>query len=135
MLMSSPENRTSPSPPRSRPRADKEFVLIILLLLLTPLSSFAAGPMTYIYNAPESKLDVRYLYHREILKTALDKTKIKYGPYRMAPSEPMTEKRQTFELMNATGRLTVMYLINNPFLGPGTPFEDKKLWFDPETYR
>jgi hypothetical protein len=32
----------------------------------------------------------------------------------MAPSAPMAEKRQTFELMNATGKLTVMYLSTLP---------------------
>ena len=25
--------------------------------------------------------------------------------------------------------------IGNPFLGPETPFADKRLWFDPATYR
>jgi hypothetical protein len=24
--------------------------------------------------------------------------------------------------------------IANPFLGPGTPFQDRRLWFDPRTY-
>jgi hypothetical protein len=70
--------------------------------------------MSYIYNAPESQLDVLYLYQWEILKTALEKTKIKYGPYRKARSRPMTEKRQTFELMNSTGNITVMYLSTIP---------------------
>lgn len=62
--------------------------------------------MTYIYDAPESTLDVRYRYHWEILKTALDKTAPKWGPYRMAPSGFMTERRQAYELKHATGKLT-----------------------------
>src|SRR5262249_32740838 len=70
--------------------------------------------MTYIYHPPESSLDVRYLYHWEILRTALEKTKAKWGAYRMTPSERMTEQRQAFELKNATGRLTVMYLSTTP---------------------
>jgi ABC-type amino acid transport substrate-binding protein len=70
--------------------------------------------MTYIYNAPESPLDVRYLYHWEILRTALEKTKPRWGEYRMVPSELMTERRQTFELKNSTGKLTVMYLGTTP---------------------
>jgi len=69
---------------------------------------------TYIYNAPESPKDVRYIYHWEILRTALEKTKTKYGPYRMVPSEFMTEKRQAYELMHRTGKLTVMYLSTIP---------------------
>jgi ABC-type amino acid transport substrate-binding protein len=70
--------------------------------------------MTYIYNAPESSLDLRYIYHWEILRTALEKTKKKYGPYRMVPSGRMSERRQAFELKNATGKLTVMYLSTIP---------------------
>jgi len=66
--------------------------------------------MRYVYNAPESALDKRYLYHWKILETALDKTKEKYGAYVMEPSVVMTEIRQAFELRNATGKLTVMYL-------------------------
>jgi ABC-type amino acid transport substrate-binding protein len=70
--------------------------------------------MTYIYHPPESSLDVRYVYHWEILQTALEKTKPKWGPYRMVPSARMTEQRQAYELKNHTGRLTVMYLSTTP---------------------
>ena len=81
-------------------------------------AAFASPPaqMTYIYHPPESKLDVRYLYQWEILRTALDKTAAKWGPYRMLPSSIMTERRQAFELKNATGKLTVMYLSTSPEL-------------------
>ena len=72
-------------------------------------------PMTYVYHPPESSLDVRYLYHWEILRTALEKTTAKWGPYRMVPaSELMTERRQAFELKSASGKLTVMYLSTTP---------------------
>ena len=87
---------------------------VVILLAVTPISTGAAEVMTYRYHPPESSLDVRYLYHWEILKTALEKTRKKYGPYRMVPSEFMTEKRQAYELMNATGKLTVMYLSTTP---------------------
>lgn len=70
--------------------------------------------MSYIYDAPESALDVRYQYHWEILRTALDRTTPKWGPYRMAPSGFMTERRQAFELKSGTGKLTVMYLSTTP---------------------
>ena len=43
-------------------------------LLLFSLPGLAGGVMTYIYHPPESKLDQRYIYHWEILKTALEKT-------------------------------------------------------------
>jgi hypothetical protein len=88
---------------------------LLLGWLLAWLVSGAAPPqapeeMTYIFNAPESSLDVRYEYHWEILRTALEKTSGKWGPYRMTGSGRMTEKRQAHELKNATGKLTVMYL-------------------------
>ena len=28
-----------------------------------------------------------------------------------------------------------IFRIDNPFLGPQTPFKDKRLWFDPKTYQ
>jgi len=88
-------------------------VVFVSLFLAVP--AFAAQKeMTYVYNAPESPLDVRYVYHWEILRTALEKTKAKWGPYRMTPSAPMTETRQAHELRNATGKLTVMYLGTTP---------------------
>jgi hypothetical protein len=87
--------------------------LAVMLLLV---SSTAGAMMTYIYNAPESVQDSRYLYQWKILQTALDKTVPKYGAYRMAKSEVMSERRQKDELFRATGKLTVMYLDTNPSL-------------------
>jgi hypothetical protein len=92
----------------------RRIVALAAFFFLSQVPAFAENPMMYIYNAPESSLDVRYVYHWEILKTALEKTKKKYGPYRMVASEPMIEKRQTFELEKATGKLTVMYLSTIP---------------------
>ncbi len=89
-------------------------MLFAVACLLNSAHVFSAEPMRYIYNAPESNLDKRYLYHWIILKTALEKTIPKYGAYEMVPSKPMTEKRQTFELKNATGKLSVMYLGTTP---------------------
>jgi hypothetical protein len=93
-----------------------EFLLttVVWLVIFAALSGFGGEAMTYIYNAPESSLDKRYLYHWEILRTALEVTKDKYGPYRMMASDFMTERRQAFELKNATGKLTVMYLSTTP---------------------
>ena len=88
------------------------FFLALLLVLFAAASR--AQVMTYIYHAPESSLDVRYLYHWEILRTALERTTPKWGAYRMVPSGFMTEPRQAFELKNATGKLTVMYLSTTP---------------------
>src|SRR5436190_19164516 len=70
--------------------------------------------MKYIYHPPESSLDVRYLYHWEILRTALEKTRPRWGDYQMVPSAFMTEQRQAYELEHATGKLNVMYLSTTP---------------------
>jgi ABC-type amino acid transport substrate-binding protein len=86
---------------------------LAVLLYLTAAAQ-AQPVMTYIYHSPESALDVRYVYHWEILRTALEKTSATWGPYRMVPSAFMTERRQAFELKNATGTLTVMYLSTTP---------------------
>ena len=87
---------------------------LLALLLVSFAAASRAQVMTYIYHAPESSLDVRYSYHWEILRTALERTTPKWGPYRMVRSGVMTERRQTFELKNATGKLTVMYLSTTP---------------------
>ena len=87
---------------------------LAILLLVASTAPARAQVMTYIYHAPESSLDVRYLYHWEILRTALERTTPKWGAYRMVKSEFMTERRQAFELKNATGKLTVMYLSTTP---------------------
>jgi ABC-type amino acid transport substrate-binding protein len=89
------------------------------LLLPTARASEPTAPaetMIYIVHPPESPIDVRYDYHWEILKTALETTIPQWGPYRIERSEFMTERRQAFELKNATGKLTVMYLSTTPEL-------------------
>jgi len=70
--------------------------------------------MTYIHHPPESARDVRYLYQWEVLRTALEKTQGEWGPYRLVAGDVMTERRQAYELRNATGNLTVMYLGTTP---------------------
>jgi ABC-type amino acid transport substrate-binding protein len=85
------------------------FVCVFVVNVGLTLAS-AQQPMRYIYNAPESALDVRYEYHWEILRTALERTEKKWGAFTLAPGPVMSESRQAFELRQATGRLTVMYL-------------------------
>lgn len=85
-------------------------IAVMAMLSLAPSKSV----MRYVYNGPESARDVRYQYHWEILRTALEKTRPKWGDYLMVASETMTEQRQRLELMNATGQLNVMYLSTTP---------------------
>ena len=99
------------------PRAIRVAVIpaLVALSLSIPRSASAADAiMKYIYHPPESSLDVRYLYQWEVLRTALEKTAGKWGPWQMVPSELMSEQRQAFELKHATGKLTVMYLSTTP---------------------
>jgi len=42
-------------------------------------------------------------------------------------------QRSKIERLQLKTRTT--YRIDNPFLGPETPLADKRLWFDPRTYR
>lgn len=102
---------------QDRVRAIPTLAAILVLLVPDAICTAALRAddvMTYIHHPPESARDVRYVYQWEVLRTALDKTKAKWGPYRMVPSESMTERRQAYELRNATGRLTVMYLGTTP---------------------
>jgi hypothetical protein len=89
-------------------------VALFLALSIAADGAPAKRVMRYIHHPPESALDVRYLYQWEILRTALEKTVPKWGPYSIETSERMTEQRQAFELKNATGKLTVMYLSTTP---------------------
>lgn len=89
--------------------------LSMSIALLAMLSLAPAKPvMRYVYNGPETARDVRYQYHWEILRTALEKTRPKWGDYLIVASEVMTEQRQQLELKNATGKLNVMYLGTTP---------------------
>jgi ABC-type amino acid transport substrate-binding protein len=98
----------------SRTRAGAAAAIVALLVSFAGPATAADAVMKYVYHPPESPLDVRYLYHWEILRTALEKTTAKWGPYQMVPSELMTESRQALELGNATGKLTVMMLSTRP---------------------
>lgn len=82
--------------------------LSIVVFIQKP--AYPADVMTYIYNAPESTQDRRYDFQWEILRTALERTKEKYGEFHLKPSRRYNERRQTRELIVGTGELTVMHL-------------------------
>ena len=86
------------------------FALLALLPWIGATPCRAESEMVYVLNGPQSPADHRYDFHWEILKTALERTSVKYGPFRIEKSSPMSEARQTQELLDATGKLTVMYL-------------------------
>ena len=55
---------------------------------------------------------------------------IEDGTYDKIFDKYQREKVGRLNLKNRT-----LFKINNPFLGPETPFNDKRLWFDPATYK
>ncbi|QDK47098.1 hypothetical protein DOM22_18980 [Bdellovibrio sp. ZAP7] len=81
-------------------------VLILISILTLGHSSFAV--MRFVYHAPESDHDFRYKYHWEILKSALDLTEKKFGPYSLTPSEILSEDQQLAEMKKKSAKLTVM---------------------------
>lgn len=83
--------------------------LLIGFLLPAPLHATAeTSGMTYLYHPPESTSDMRYNYHWEILRAALEATADTYGLYNLTPTVWMNEDRQLHEIRKDTGLLTVM---------------------------
>ena len=88
-----------------------------LSLALAGATALAAqAPMRYLHPPPESALDVRYDYPWQVLRTALERTRARWGPFTLEAGGAMPEKRQRFELIHATGQVTVMYLGDAPEL-------------------
>lgn len=82
--------------------------LLVLCILLT--AAVATGQSKVVYPAFESEADARYRDLLEILKTALDKTVAKYGPYTLQPSRSaMNEARSFAELGNPAGMVTIAW--------------------------
>ncbi len=94
----------------------KIIIFVYILLIGFTQIILCKEEMVYIYNAPESSLDVRYQYQWAILQEALEKTRKKYGEYRLEKSKPMTEIRQVSEMLRKSNQLTVMYLDTKPEL-------------------
>jgi hypothetical protein len=45
------------------------------------------------------------------------------------------DKYQRHKIMRLRLKERTIFRIPNPFVGPETPFNDKRLWFDPQTYK
>ncbi len=59
-------------------------------------------PTIFTYRSPESQIDKRYNYDRELLQLALEKTKDKFGPFRLVGSAEMNTARAMSELQKDT---------------------------------
>ncbi|MBU3015010.1 transporter substrate-binding domain-containing protein [Poseidonibacter lekithochrous] len=68
-----------------------------VLIILIP-TFIIASPITLIYHAEDNEVDARKHYEIELLSLALDKTKDKYGEYKLIPSKKMTITRAVYNL-------------------------------------
>jgi ABC-type amino acid transport substrate-binding protein len=96
--------------------APVRFVLLALAALGCVSPAAAGEAMRYVHNAPESPLDRRYDFAWAVLRTALEKTRGTDGEFLLEPAVPMSEARQTQEMRNGSGALTVMILGTTPEL-------------------
>lgn len=72
-----------------------------------------AAPMAYVHAPPESPLDHRYDFEWRVLAEALERTRGTHGPYRIATTQSMTERRQVEQLQSGGG-LTMMFRGTSP---------------------
>jgi len=69
------------------------------------------GETLVIYPGSGSEIDSRYAYHWNLLKSSLEKTKGKYGPYRLISSKSISsidEKKQVQALVNENNELSII---------------------------
>jgi hypothetical protein len=86
---------------------------MVLAAAAVSSESMAEPAMAYIHSAAQSGSDRTQDFYWEILKTALEKTSEKYGPFKLETTEYMSEPRQVREMTEATGRITVMLMGTN----------------------
>ncbi len=73
-------------------------LLFVALLTMQAVAASPAKPQQVVYPRPESEHDSRYLYDWEVLRTALDKTRARFGPYELRQaSQFMSPARVTAE--------------------------------------
>lgn len=70
----------------------RSVLLVLIVLLWTPGLCFS-GETIFTYRTPESPTDMRYAYDTAVLRLALEKTREKWGEYRMVPSPVMNYSR------------------------------------------
>lgn len=90
------------------------------LLMVLLLSCTALADTVVVYPAPDSSIDQRFQPYIEILRTALDKTTAKYGPYHLRQGSQMSEARYLAQL-----------LTNNVNVAWSSTSEDKERQFRP----
>lgn len=64
--------------------------------------------MAYIYPPPESGEDKRFAYYWELLKSALDATASKWGPYTLAPSDVVANADRSQSMLEASKTISLL---------------------------
>jgi ABC-type amino acid transport substrate-binding protein len=88
-----------------RARLCQVLSLIGLCLYLSGTCRAQTDTTEVIYPAPESAQDVRYSDLVEILRGALDHTVVRYGPYRLEPSEQIMNEARQFTMLDENSEL------------------------------
>jgi hypothetical protein len=94
------------------PEVTMKKVLLVLLLLI-PLNSFADG-LTVRYPRPESlNLEIVEQYYVDLLRIALEKTEKSDGPFQVQKSAVSMLKNAAIQSLAKGGGLDVMWLMTN----------------------
>ena len=93
-------------------------LLISVVLMCSPVRGFAdeAGPgdMVFIYNRNQSGVDDVDRYVWKVLDLALQRTRARYGDYRLASTMAMPTHRRARALADGAGGVTVALFTDNP---------------------
>ncbi|MES3023227.1 MAG: hypothetical protein V4857_16805 [Pseudomonadota bacterium] len=86
------------------------FKLVAVTLACALMAPCVAGPsMSFILQGQESASDNRLTYEREVLQTALEKTRTQYGPFSIVVvGEQMNTARLMGEIMHPGGRINIL---------------------------
>ena len=74
---------------------------VVGICLLLPVLTLAQVTEVH-YLPPSDELDLIKTYNNDLLKLALEKTKTKYGDYRIVPSERQLTQREALKSLNNT---------------------------------
>jgi hypothetical protein len=77
-------------------------VMSVIAMSLCSIRGFANEPTVFTYRTPESAADARYNYDNAVLRLALEKTKAKWGPYKLVGSAVMNFSRAMEDIKSGT---------------------------------
>lgn len=66
---------------------------LVMLLTISILANASGEPIIISHKSPETSSDLRESYNTELITLALEKSKAKYGPYKLVEIPPMNTAR------------------------------------------